>query len=664
LDIETVKQGNQLIPYLICAYNGSNYITSYATGTAEDLDQKVLFTNFITQLLTFFVRKCTRLTIYAHNLGGFDGIFLMQHLLMFGKVKPLIFNGRIISIEIKLNIAGYQGRTIIFKDSYQLLPYSLRSLCQAFNINLTKGWFPFNLTDIFYTGALPAMKYWNLNSSDYESLVNKYTGCFNKTWNFRDEAVKYCKLDCQCLHQILTIFNEIIYKEFKVNIHSSLTLPSLAMRIYKTHFMPANTIFSLHGKIEQEIRLAYTGGAVDVYIPHNKIGSFFSKTFRKLYYYDVNSLYPTVMAQGLMPVGLPTVFDGDIRAIEPQATGFFYCEITSPSYLEHPLLQRKINTGEGVRTVAGLGTWTGWISSIEMDNAVKFGYSFKILKGYEFKTENIFKGYVERMYELRLQYPKGSPMNLIAKLLMNSLYGKLGMKEVLTTVEIFKFNNNEDYIAFEKLIDKWGNYIQDWIVLDNHIIVIRDKTLSLRTNPDTSSYHGSDINIAIAAFVTSYARSYMSYFKNNPNFHLYYSDTDSIVIDSPLSDNLVGKALGQVKLEHIIKNAVFLAPKVYGLITDDNKEIIKVKGVTPEALANESITFDNLTNLLIQNTHKDFTQEKWHKNIMAGTITVSDIAYTLKVTANKRHAIYIDGVYERTAPYNYSEIELIDKTNT
>jgi hypothetical protein len=43
---------------------------------------------------------------------------------------------------------------------------------------------------------------------------------------------------------------------------------------------------------------------------------------------------------------------------------------------------------------------------------------------------------------------------------------------------------------------------------------------------------------------------------------------------------------------------------------------------------------------------------------MGGTITISDIAYTLKVTSNKRHAIYIDGVYERTAPYNYSEIEV------
>ena len=290
---------------------------------------------------------------------------------------------------------------------------------------------------------------------------------------------------------------------------------------------------------------------------------------------------------------------------------------------------------------------------------MKYGYSFDILRGYEFKTENIFKTYVDKMYELRLSYPKGTPMNLIAKLLMNSLYGKMGMKDQLTAVDILSYKTESDKATFEKLIALWGNSVHDWIVLDNHTVVIRDKTLSLRTKPDGSIFHGSDINIAIAAFVTSYARCYMSYFKNNSNSHLYYSDTDSIVIDSPLSDNLVGNKLGQVKLEYVIKNAVFLAPKVYGLITEDGKEIVKVKGVTPDALTNESITFDNLTNLLIQNTHKDFTQEKWHKSITKGTITVSDIAYTLKVTANKRKPLYVDGYYENTTPYFYNEIEVV-----
>jgi hypothetical protein len=154
MDIETISINSKLTPYLICGYNGTNYITSYAN---EKLDQKELFNSFINQLLTFF-SKNRKLTIYAHNLSSFDGIFLMKYLFQFGKVEPVLLNGKLMSIKVKLSIEGYVGKTIIFKDSYLLLPFSLRKLCQQFDTIISKGHLPFKLTNIFYTGILPAIE--------------------------------------------------------------------------------------------------------------------------------------------------------------------------------------------------------------------------------------------------------------------------------------------------------------------------------------------------------------------------------------------------------------------------------------------------------------------------------------------------------------------------
>jgi len=74
----------------------------------------------------------------------------------------------------------------------------------------------------------------------------------------------------------------------------------------------------------------------------------------------------------------------------------------------------------------------------------------------------------------------------------------------------------------------------------------------------------------------------MSLFKNNPLFKLYYSDTDSIFIDVNLETiypELVGKILGQLKLENIFNKVLFLGAKLYGGITNLNEIILKIKGI-------------------------------------------------------------------------------------
>jgi hypothetical protein len=651
MDIETIKENGKLVPYLICAYNGYRSIESYG------LNREELFKNFIHKLVTMIPPKALKLTAYAHNLSGFDGVFLMNQLVKFGEVEPLVFNGKIMSIKVHLNIEGYIGRTIIFKDSYLLLPNSLRKLGELFKIEVAKTYFPFHLTDIFYKGPLPDITMWDITSSEYRVLAKRFR---QRLWVFEHEAIRYCKIDCIALHQIITKFNEFIFEQFSINVHGSLTLPALAMRIFKAIFMPEDTIYQLTGDVEKAIRESYTGGSVDVYKPHNKIGNFsISNVFRKLFYYDVNSLYPFVMAFKAMPIGRPIAFQGNIRRFLPNCFGFFYCDITSPSNLQHPILQRRVKTASrrGMRTIAGLGTWTGWVCSVEMDRCIELGYQFTIIRGYHFETGDIFSSYIKKLYELRLSYPKGHPLNDIAKLLMNSLYGKFGMRTEITRVEIFNISSAYEREIFHSLLDTWGETVHDWFETDTHLFVVKDSIVDLKYNEEQNYYHGLDVNIAIASAITSHARVVMSAYKNSGLFTLYYSDTDSIVIDRPLPEALVGVMMGQMKLEYVIQKAVFLAPKVYGLITENGEEIIKVKGINPAAIKANNIGFSHLSDLLIVDSSRAYNQEKWYKHILEGTITVSDVAYTLKATSNKRQSVYINGVYEATTPYFYDKIE-------
>jgi hypothetical protein len=92
-----------------------------------------------------------------------------------------------------------------------------------------------------------------------------------------------------------------------------------------------------------------------------------------------------------------------------------------------------------------------------------------------------------------------------------------------------------------------------------------------------------NINVGIASAITAYSRILMTQFKNNPKINLYYTDTDSIYTDSDLDESFISnKLLGKLKLEHVIKKAIFLSPKVYYLETEDNKVIYKVKGLKHE----------------------------------------------------------------------------------
>jgi hypothetical protein len=90
-------------------------------------------------------------------------------------------------------------------------------------------------------------------------------------------------------------------------------------------------------------------------------------------------------------------------------------------------------------------------------------------------------------------------MNYIAKILLNSLYGRFGMDDNFIEVNII----HKDYYAdFE---NKYFDYIIDKKILGDYILVsYRNDEKQIQ---DEATHN---ISIGIAASITAYARIYMS----------------------------------------------------------------------------------------------------------------------------------------------------------
>ena len=393
LDIETReeivsvdgKEKASLKPYCISLYDGKKAWSFYLSDF-----------NSVDDMLTAAIKSLMRNkynnhSVYAHNLSKFDGIYLLRVLAQLGLKKPIIKDGNMIALPINWNLRNNKIGTITFKDSLLMLPQSLRSLAKSFNVE-EKSYFPFKFVNnpnisLDYVGNIPSIDQWNdITQEQFDSLKQE-------NWSLREESIKYCVQDCITLHQILVKFNELIFDKWSVNIIKFSTLPSLAFGIYRTKYMEENTIPKLQGQIFEDISKGYTGGHTDVYLPRMENAK----------HYDVNSLYPFVMSEFDMPVGPIHKFEGDIFMYEDNPFGFFLCKIKTllvdGKPMERPLLQTKVKSDNGVRTIAPLGEWTDWLFSEEIKNVRELGgYKITVLKGYTFGRKNIFKEYIQDMY--------------------------------------------------------------------------------------------------------------------------------------------------------------------------------------------------------------------------------------------------------------------------
>jgi DNA polymerase type B, organellar and viral len=329
-------------------------------------------------------------TIFVHNLGGFDGIFIYKQLLLnynLDEVSSVIDeDNKFINIKLKT-----QSRNITWLDSYRIFPVSLDQLANIFGV---------------------------------PGKLSKYNPDFNKLEAFNNNAliyelVQYCKQDTLALFEALYNAQTEYFRDYNVDLTTVVSTSNLSLRIFRTKFLNVNIPILKHS-IDKFIRSGYFGGATEYYKAYGK----------NLKYYDVNSLYPFVM-KNPMPLNIIKHYDNMTNISLDSVFGFFLAEIECPDTIQHPILPYKHNGS----TIFPHGKFKGVYFSEELKVAVSLGYNVTLISGYEFSKVDLFSSFVEHFYQIKkISY---GAEKFIAKLHLNTLYGVFGRKqELIQTINI------------------------------------------------------------------------------------------------------------------------------------------------------------------------------------------------------------------------------------
>ena len=354
--------------------------------------------------------------------------------------------------------------------------------------------------------------------------------------------LEYAKRDAYTLVRSLKNYDKTIYQIFGV--HIAYTVASTAVKAWRSTI---DTNYFKPDRIDAFVRTAYFGGLV-------ALSS--NKTFENVYTYDINSSYPYTMRE----FGVPYGTYAQTYYVEPDTPGIYRVLVQTPDELIFPILPKRIKKGKSDYIVWAQGIFETTVTNIELDFAVKNGY--KILKVYEgiVWREQVFPfgDFVDICERTRAKH-KGTPFELVAKLMQNSVYGKFGSRTERTELFIPKLDSDYEGAM------PWGSSEKLWI---------RDtEILSIQSLPQW------------AVFITAQARiNLLEKIYELGVENVIYCDTDSITTTKAMAKEHIGNAYGKFKLEKTWRTFRAIAPKVYVGELDTGSMLGAIKGIPKRKL--------------------------------------------------------------------------------
>jgi len=466
---------------------------------------------------------------YFHNLR-FDGWFIVDWLLKHdfyhsttqGTIYPETFKTLISDMNkwYSLTVRWANGTTTEFRDSVKKLPMTIAKIAKSFGYEEGKG-------EIDYDKPRPVGYEPDANERDY----------IRRDVSILGKAIKQVHVD---------------------NKMKALTVASDSLKEYKelsgAHFERLFPVLS--DAMDAEIRQAYRGGFTyaSERFKGRKVGAGLVL--------DVNSLYPYIMRDRLLPHGEPVFYEGRQEPSDRYPLHIFSVTFTATLKPNHiPCIQIKGSMGfsptEYLTSIDEPTTLM--VTNVDWD-LYNAHYDIDVLEyagGWAFHAAmGMFDEYITKWSRIKEHSKHG--IREIAKLHLNSLYGK------------FASNPN----------------------VTSKYPTLKDGVVKLVRGVDETR---PPVYTPVGVFITSWARD-LTIRAAQDNYDVFaYADTDSLHLlttNIPESLEIDPHRLGAWKLEYHFQSAYYIRAKAYMELTTDGEYVNRIAGV-PEDISG-ALTFDSL----------------------------------------------------------------------
>ena len=353
-------------------------------------------------------------------------------------------------------------------------------------------WTIYDLRNIFTNWSLAKMgKFLNLQKLEKPEYLGKRKPETDiEQFYFRQYAMRDAEIGYNAGIWLLKKFGRL-----------NVSLPAMAFNYFNREHKPKGLYLRVEPDITHKLRLAYKGGRCESWIR--------GSPDRKIYAYDVVSLYPSVMLEKPFPIGQNGFQEK--TDIDLSHDGIALCKVKQDA--EIPFLCAKtLCSDENIKLLFPNGIFTSWFTYPELRyfSVKQLGKILKVEQAYETKgCKFYFKDFIEEFFELKQTDKDHADF---WKLCMNSLYGKFAQDAHSPELEL---KSDNTIVASEIPKNKKQNFLT---------------------------------NILVSAYITAFSRIKMhSYYQEIGSDNLVYTDTDSLHSFKPLSKT--GKGLGEIDLK-------------------------------------------------------------------------------------------------------------------